>query len=73
MPQFEIDSLRKLTASARSEFGEAVFWSLPVLVDPVDEARNVGRALSKHGGLKGLRLAGQIEHALITAGLASWR
>lgn len=73
MKRNQTDTLTKLTAVARRDYGNAVFWSLPVATDQVDEARNVGRALSKHGGMKGLQLAANIERALLAAGLKSWR
>jgi hypothetical protein len=62
-----------LTRQARAEFGVVAFWSIPLLPDPSDDARNVGRQLAKHGGLAGLRLAAQIERALLAAGERSWR
>jgi hypothetical protein len=62
-----------LTRQARADFGVAVFWSIPVLPDPADDARAVGRQLAKHGGMPGLRLAAQIERALLAAGERSWR
>jgi hypothetical protein len=67
------DTVIALTRQARAEFGVATFWSIPCLANPADEARNVGRQLAKHGGMAGLRLAAQIERALIAAGEASWR
>jgi hypothetical protein len=67
------DTIAALTRQARDEFGVAVFWSIPILPDPADDARAVGRQLAKHGGMTGLRLAAQIERALLAAGERSWR
>jgi hypothetical protein len=67
------DTVTTLARQARAEFGVAVFWSIPILPDPSDDARAVGRQLAKHGGMPGLRLAAQIERALLAAGERSWR
>jgi hypothetical protein len=67
------EAIAVLARQARAEFGVAVFWSIPLLPEPADDARNVGRQLAKHGGMAGLRLAAQIERTLLAAEERSWR
>jgi hypothetical protein len=65
--------LSELATQARLIFSRSVFWNVPKRSDPVEDARNIGRQLEKHGGMRGLRYAARIESALIEAGEATWR
>jgi hypothetical protein len=66
-------SLLELTKKARAEFPTTTFWNLVVIENSADDARNVGRQLTKYGGMRGLKLASVIEKTLISAGERSWR
>ena len=66
-------TLQTLIREARAEFSAATFWNIATLDNPADEARNIGRQLAKHGGMRGLRFAANIEKALLAAREPSWR
>lgn len=66
-------ALQTLNKRARDEFDHGVFWNIPTSEDALVEARNVGYALSKHGGMRGVAHAYDIEKCLIELGERSWR
>jgi hypothetical protein len=72
-PNSIIDTLEELAVEARKSFSPSVFWTIPVSMDPVTEARNVASQLEKHGGLRGVLFAARIEDELLKAGASSWR
>ena len=67
------ENLQALAQKARADFDATLFWTIPRDERTAVEARNLGRQLAKHGGMRGLALADEIEKALLRAGESSWR
>ena len=66
-------TLNELNGRALTAFPPSVFWNMPRLAGPTEQARAIGAKLAKHGGMDGLRHAAEIEAALAAGGLPSWR
>lgn len=67
--------LASLADAAIRDFGRLCFWSVPGAgaLDPVIKAKLAARLLQKHGGMRGLRAAAEIEAELHAAGETPWR
>ena len=77
-PEIESDSkatdrLRLLVDQALSEFDVDVLWSVRTDLDTISQAKVLARQIAKHGGLKGMRIADEIERELVAIGEMPWR
>ena len=64
-----------LAGAAIEVFGVRCFWCVPGVRDlaPLPRAKLVARQIGKHGGMRGLRLAAEIEAELRAIGEKPWR
>ena len=69
------ERLASLADAAIRDFGALCFWSVPEarILDPLMKAKPAARLLQKHGGVRGLRAAAEIEAELRAAGETPWR
>ncbi len=69
------DRLEALADVAIVVFGVRCFWCVPGVRDlaPLPRAKLVARQTGKHGGVRGLCLAAEIEAELHALGEKSWR
>lgn len=67
--------LEALAGVAIETFGVCCFWCVPGVRDlaPIPRAKLVARQIGKHGGMRGLRLAAEIEVELHALGEKPWR
>ena len=67
--------LHALSAAAIKAFGVTCFWSVPHMRDlaPLPRAKLVARQIGKYGGVRGLRMAAEIEAELRALGEEPWR
>ena len=69
------DRLKALADAAIEAFGVDCFWCVPGVRDlaPLLRAKRVARQIGKYGGMRGLRLAAEIEAELRALGEKPWR
>ena len=67
--------LEALADVAIEAFGVRCFWCVPGVRDlaPLPRAKLVARQIGKHGGMRGLCLAAEIEAELRVLGEKPWR
>lgn len=67
--------LEALADAAIEAFGVQCFWCVPGVCDlaSIPRAKLVARQLAKHGGIRGLRLAAEIEAELHILDEKPWR
>lgn len=70
-----IDRLEALADAAIKAFGVRCFWCVPGVRDltPLPRAKLVARQIGKHGGMRGLCSAAEIEAELRALGERPWR
>ena len=69
------DRLEALADTAIEAFGVLCFWCVPHVRDlaPIPRAKLAARQIDKYGGMRGLRLAAEIEAELRALGEKPWR
>lgn len=69
------DRLEALADAAIKAFGVRCFWCVPGLRDlaPLSRAKLVARQVGKHGGMRGMWVAAEIEAELRAMGEKPWR
>jgi hypothetical protein len=65
--------LERLVERTLSEFDLASLWNVRTDLDTVGQAKILALQLGKHGGIKGLQRAHEIESELRAVGEEPWR
>jgi hypothetical protein len=65
--------LEALVDRALADFGVECFWNVRTDLELIPQAKVVAARLAKHGGMRGLRQAHEIEQVLRELGEMPWR
>jgi hypothetical protein len=68
-----MDRLKLLVDQTLSEFDVDVLWNVRTDLDTISQAKVLARQIAKHGGLKGMQRADDIERELLSIGETPWR